>query len=71
MVKFLLVLLPMQHQVIIKTLKSFSDLLAVAVMNVPPVDIEIILKVCLEDLQFPLILALVFFQNCFLCRRLI
>lgn len=61
MVKFLLVLLLMQHQITIKILESFGDLSAVAVANVPLIDVEIVLKICLKDLQFLLIFALILF----------
>lgn len=61
MVEFLLMVLPLKHEISINALKGFSNLSAITVLNITPVNIKIILKISLKDLKFMLVLAMVGF----------
>jgi len=65
------VLLPLQHEVPVDALESFGDFPAIAVPNVSPMDVEVVLEVGFEDLEFTLGFAVIGFRNSLLRRGFI
>ena len=59
MVEFLLVMLPLQHEISVNILEGFSNLSVVTVLNIALVDIKMVFKISLKDLEFILISAVI------------
>ena len=67
MVKFLLIMLLLQHEVFINALEGFSDLSVVTALDVAPVDVKVVFKVSLKDLKLMLISAMIGLRDSLLC----
>ena len=59
MVEFLLMMLSLQHKISVNALEGFDDLLVVTILNVALVDVKMVFKVSLKDLEFTLISAVI------------